>query len=223
VTGIPFLITAAQKAALRGLGYTDDAIREMTPATAHEVLRTTAAAPSLAPDRNEAARFLALLDAAATRFTFQTFDDNKDRRDKTLARVLHGSLDQHWATLARLNSLGAGIFVTINETDFKGRTAANIVRVRALFLDCDGAPLPQDGPRRHIAVESSTGRFHAYWKPNGIALADFGQMQKLIARRWHGDQSVNDLCRVMRLPGFVHRKGEPFLTRILEEREVQNG
>jgi hypothetical protein len=181
----------------------------------------TAASPT--PNRSEADRFLTLLDATATRFTFQTFDDNKDRKDKKLAKSLHGSLDQHWAALMRLNGLGAGIFVTINETDFRGRTAANIVRVRALFLDCDGAPLPQDGPRRHIAVESSAGRFHVYWKPNGIALADFGQMQKLIARRWHGDQSVNDLCRVMRLPGFVHRKGEPFLTHIIEEREVQDG
>jgi DNA polymerase len=37
--GISFMITAAQKAALRGLGHTDEAIREMTPAAAHELLR----------------------------------------------------------------------------------------------------------------------------------------------------------------------------------------
>jgi hypothetical protein len=192
----------------------------------HEGERSTA---SLTADRCEAMRFLALLDPTTSRFTFQTFDDNKDRKDNKLAKILHGTLDQHWGTLVRLNAQGAGVFVTINETDFRGRTVKNIVRVRALFLDCDGAPLPQDGPRWYIAVESSTGRFHAYWQPNGIALADFKRAQILIARRWHGDPSVNDLPRVMRLPGFIHHKVEkgiaspPFLTRIREEREVRHG
>jgi hypothetical protein len=36
--GIPFIITHGMKAALRGLGYTDEQIREMTPAEAHQIL-----------------------------------------------------------------------------------------------------------------------------------------------------------------------------------------
>lgn len=77
--------------------------------------------PRLVPDRDEAARFLSLLDPTTTRFTFQTFDDVKDRKDKMLASVLHGTLDEHFATLARLNQQGAGVYVTINATDFLGR------------------------------------------------------------------------------------------------------
>jgi hypothetical protein len=40
-----------------------------------------------------------------------------------------------------LNREGAGVFVTVNETDLKGRTAKNITSVRAVFVDLDGAPL----------------------------------------------------------------------------------
>jgi hypothetical protein len=101
------------------------------------------------PNRAEAARYLTLLDPAATRFTYQTFDDDKNRKNPMLAKILHGTLDECFAEMTRLNDLGAGIFVTINETDFKGRSTGNIVKVRALFGDFDnGVPLPQDGPRR---------------------------------------------------------------------------
>src|SRR5262245_34977334 len=90
-------------------------------------------------DRDMAERFLRALDPEATRFTFQTFDDNKDRKDKSVARVLHGTLAEHWGTLVKLNEQGAGIFVTINRTDLKGRTAENITGIRAVFVDLDGA------------------------------------------------------------------------------------
>jgi hypothetical protein len=59
--------------------------------------------PEQAPDQNEAAGFLKNLDPCATFFTFQTFDDNKERKDCHLARVLHGTLEQHWDGLVRLN------------------------------------------------------------------------------------------------------------------------
>jgi hypothetical protein len=77
-------------------------------------------------------------------------------------------------------------------------------------------PLPQDGPQRYMDVQSSATGRHGYWKPNGIALGAFRPTQQLISNRFNGDPAVKDLPRVMRLPGFWHRKGEPFMVRILE-------
>lgn len=167
------------------------------------------------PDLKETERFLQALDPATATFTFQTFDDNRDRHDKRLVRLLHGTLEQHASTLQQLNAQGAGIFVTINATDFKGRKAANIVRVRALFLDLDGAPLPEDGPTSHIITETSPRRWHTYWRVKGVALAEFPDYQKALIERYGGDVSVHDLPRVMRLPGFFHRKGRPYLVRVI--------
>jgi RecA-family ATPase len=174
----------------------------------------------LAPDYDTAERFLQVLDPNGLRFTFQTFDDDKDRKDKTLARVLHGTLAEHFDELASLNVRGAGVFVTVNATNFEGRTAANVTRVRALFADLDGAPVPQDCPKRHAVVETSPGRFHVYWRVEGVALGEFTSKQKALAARFGGDPSVHDLSRVMRLPGFFHRKGAPSLVRIVEASDV---
>src|SRR5262249_5565460 len=67
---------------------------------------------------DEAQQFLNAL-AAGGRFTFQTFDDDQDRKDEKLAHVMHGSLGQHFDELCALNGRGAGIFTTVNETDGK--------------------------------------------------------------------------------------------------------
>jgi RecA-family ATPase len=167
----------------------------------------------------EAERFLAALAPGATRFTFQTFDDNKDRKDGSLARVIHGTLAEHWDDLQRLNAQGAGIFITVNATDFKGRTAKNVVSVRALFADLDGAPLGPvlaSAPAPQIIVESSPDKWHSYWLARDIALKEFTILQKALATRFGGDPAVHDLPRVMRLPGFVHQKSAtPFVTRIM--------
>ena len=73
----------------------------------------------LEPDLLQAEKFLTLLDEETEEFTFQTFDDAKEGRP--LARIFNGSLNDHWNKLVSLNNKGAGIYVTINKTDLKGR------------------------------------------------------------------------------------------------------
>jgi AAA domain/RepB DNA-primase N-terminal domain len=133
-----------------------------------------------------------------------------------LARIIHGTLNKCWNEMVRLNQEGAGVFITVNETDGKGRETKNIKRVRALFLDLDGAPLdPVMARKPHIVVESSPGRFHPYLLATGVKLDQFSALQKELIARFSGDTAVHDLPRVMRLPGFVHRKGAPFLSHVI--------
>lgn len=169
------------------------------------------------PDLKAAAAFLHKLDPDAPFWTFQTFDDDKARKDDALARVFHGSLNDHEGELWRLQRRGAGVFVTVNETDGIGRKEANIVRVRAHFLDLDGPPidpvLKWEPP--HILVQSSPGKWQAYWKVTGAGLKDFGPVQAELAAAFEGD-NVRDLPRVLRLPGFYHQKGAPVLVQEAE-------
>ncbi len=170
----------------------------------------------LLADLVTAQHFLYVLDPSGA-FSFQTFDDNKDRKSQTLARILHGTLDLHAATLSALNQQGAGVFVMVNQGDLKGRAAANVHRVRALFVDLDGAPLEpvlNFAMPPHVIVNSSIGKYHAYWLVSDCALQDFKPLQQKLAASFGGDPSVNDLPRVMRLPGFYHCKGEPTLTTL---------
>jgi hypothetical protein len=169
------------------------------------------------PDLEQAATFLRLLDPDAEAWTFQVFDDSELKRGH-LAKVCHGSLEEEAARLTALNKAGAGVFVVINEADGMGRKAENIIRVRAVFADLDGAPLEPVLSCRlapHIIVESSPGRFHCYWRATGLPLDQFAPTQKAIAAKFNGDPSVHDLPRVMRLPGFWHLKGAPSMSRII--------
>lgn len=46
-------------------------------------------------------------------------------------------------------------------------------------------------------------------------MAKFRPLQHALANKFGGDPSVCDLPRVMRLPGFIHQKRAPFLSRII--------
>ena len=71
-----------------------------------------------------------------------------------------------------------------------------------------------------ILVESSAGRWHAYYSCSDMPLDAFTAMQRALADKFGGDHACCDLPRVMRLPGFLHQKvkngirSEPFMTRI---------
>jgi putative DNA primase/helicase len=184
----------------------------------HDFARTTDTTPAIC-DLGEAARFLKLLDPTATKFEFRTFDDDKARKDKDLTRTFYGTLDQHAAELQRLNRKGAGVFVVVNQTDGKGRETENIVRVRAVYIDLDGTPLEPIRAAKvkpHIIIQSSPGKWHVYWRVDGMALENFTPVQEALIARFDSDRKITALAGVMRLPGFYHYKDEPFLTHIVD-------
>jgi hypothetical protein len=172
---------------------------------------------TLKPDLGEALAFLTILDPDAERFTFQTFDDDEGLKRGNLAKVIHDSLDDAAERLTIWQQGRAGVFVTVNETDLRGRKKENIVRVRAVFVDLDGSPLAPVMACKlepQVVVESSPGRWHCYWIVDGLPLDRFTPLQKAIAARFKGDKAVNDLPRVMRMPGFWHLKAAPFRSRV---------
>lgn len=165
----------------------------------------------------EAERFLALLDESAEAFCFRTFADSGDGT----GRKYSGNLDTVAGDLRADNDKGRGVFVVINEG---GQKDSDIVRIRAVFADFDKVPLPDHFEfEPHIIVESSRGKYHAYWLTDGLDVAQFKTLQKHIAARYGSDTSVCNPSRVMRVPGFIHRKpadseghdGEPFQTCII--------
>ena len=121
--------------------------------------------------------------------------------------------------LFRSQSRGAGVFVMVQEGDGTGRNNAAVRRIRALFQedDGDGLKLPVDP---HIVVESSPGKFHRYLKLEGIDKPTFSSMMEVMIGQYGSDKNVKDLARVLRIPGFIHQKGDPFMVRILDANEA---
>ena len=165
---------------------------------------------------SQAERFLRAI-AGNSLLTLQTFDDTSARRS-ALARVIQGWGATTETQLHALNARGAGVFFMVNQGDGTGRRTSNVKCVRSLFVDLDGAslqPVMEAPLKPHIAVQSSPGRFHAYWLVDGVALTEFQNFQHQLAERFSGDPSVSDLPRVMRVPGFLHQKKTPYLSNII--------
>jgi hypothetical protein len=170
------------------------------------------ASSTIMPDKVMAANFLAALDPAARQFTFQFFSDG----DSGYAEVVHGSLDEVWPKVQALNTTERriGAFVTINETDLRGRRGENIVRPRALFVDADGddqvqscrAAIRAAGAEPTMVVRSSPGRAHFYFCCDDLPRDQFSATQSALIEKLGTDRAVKDLARVMRLPGTLHLK-----------------
>ncbi len=173
----------------------------------------------MSADTTQAQRFVDLI-ACDGPLTFQTFDDSPAKK-RHLAGILRGTLAQHETHLEAMNAKGAGIFATINRSVGEGRSNAGITGIRAIFIDTDGAPSPTNLPLKpHIVVLSSPGRWHLYWLVDGVELEDFGVIQAALAAKYGTDPTITDLCRVMRIPGFDHRKGDPVRVQLLETRDA---
>jgi hypothetical protein len=164
--------------------------------------------------------FLSLLvpNANATPFHFRTFDDLKSRKLGHLSQNFLGRLELCEADLRKHNAGGAGVFVVINEG---GQSDAEITQVRAVMADTDGAPLEPivDALTPHIVVSSSPGNWHVYWLvDHDFPLDCFRPVQKAIAKKFGTDPVICNPSRVMRIPGFAHRKGVPYDVHLMEAR-----
>jgi hypothetical protein len=171
-----------------------------------------------------AVRFLRLIDAKAPTFTFQTFREKGDDSSNVFPRVIHAS---SLAELRKEHELGAGIYVTANETDGRGRSVDHVVRVRTIWQEDDAA---YDGAfplSPSMIVESSPGHFHRYWvvadewPADERGRADFAAVMERMVESYGSDKNAKDISRVLRLPGFMHRKADkgpvtPFMVRIIE-------
>jgi RepB DNA-primase from phage plasmid len=171
-------------------------------------------------DLEPAHRFLRLLDPRVSRhFTFQTFHDQKPPTKGELAQVIESP---GRAELIQLHALGAGVYVTVNATDGGGRKSKNVTRIRAVWQEDDQGFDGSFPLSPSTVVETSPGHYHRYWlvaddwPADDKGRADFGAVMERMVESYGSDRNAKDICRVMRLPGFLHRKGNPQIVRIAE-------
>jgi hypothetical protein len=97
----------------------------------------------------------------------------------------------------------------VNSGDLKGRKAENVTAIRAFFIDKDKTLLRPCSLEPSFIVLTSHDKGHAYWLARCASLANFTTVQKRLIAFYGSDPGVHELSRVMRLPGFFHRKKEP--------------
>ena len=171
-------------------------------------------------DYNQAAAFVQVLTGSPE--TVIDWRAIHDRDKATAAIIRRGSLSAMFAELSQWNAAGYGIFAMINETDGNGRKLENLMKIRAQFIDLDNLSAAQNyaraaqwNPKPAFAVQSSPNKFHIYWPVAPYLNIDaFKTLQRKLVQYFESDAKVIDAAHVMRVPGFYHCKGEPFLSQV---------
>lgn len=125
--------------------------------------------------------------------------------------------------------LGFGIFMTVNTFDGPRRKDC-LRRINAWAVDMDQGTKGMMRDRLHssplvpsMIVETKRG-YQAYWIARQPALASHWNaivLERLVPY-FGADRNARDLCRILRVPGFLHLKNptDPFLVRIVWRHDV---
>jgi uncharacterized protein (DUF927 family) len=162
-------------------------------------------------------------------FHFQTFDDKKSKA-RTYAKHWSQSIDEGAENLENLNTKGAGVFISVNATDGKGRKKANITDLRGWHCDIDtkDAKNPFDLNRPPLAPTMAVrtpGGWHLYWLATAPMPCD-GQSRweeheaelkaiQAALSPYGADPKACTVERVLRVPGFLHQKADPLLVELI--------
>jgi putative DNA primase/helicase len=174
----------------------------------------------------QAFKFLRLLDSRFSAFTFQTFAEKGADSSNVIPRVIH-LRDRTLDELIREHDAGAGVYVVANKTDGAGRKSENIVRVRAVWQEDDDGFAGIFPLEPSIIVETSAGHFHRYWlvadewAADEQGRVDFAGVMERMVDTYGSDKGAKDISRVLRLPGFLHRKADkgpvtPHMIRLVQ-------
>lgn len=138
--------------------------------------------------------------------------------DKGLAS--HGVFEIDLNKAHELNEMGYGIFWAVNE--FKGkRQRVNLSRIVSWYCETDDKPKElierkiNESLIPSLIVESKRG-YHIYWDAaSDVSIDNYEAIQERIISFFGADKGVKDLCRILRAPGFYHKKNphDPFLVR----------
>lgn len=187
-------------------------------------------------DIAEAKKFLNILDPDGP-WNFQTFIEKglKPKPGKEAKHYIYSSkepetFDQAKSRLIKLNKQKACVSFCPNECDGK-RSRDNVKRIRAFYVDCDTEAESHpftSGPRFHLIVQTSEKsptqrRFQGYILINeDCPIALFSKIQTALAEKFcptGPDTHPANPAHPMRLPGFLHQKGNPFLVKIVEHND----
>lgn len=164
--------------------------------------------------------------------TFQSFADHPAAQG--YPEIKHGTLADLESWAKARNEHGYGIYVAVNGTDGEGRKVENIIDLRAWYIDIDGLPTDEhkhakvydllSGPLPPSAIVKTKNGLHCYFFAQPGQEVDAGRFKetvKGIAHYYSGDAAVSDISRVLRLPGYSHKKdpADPYEIKIIWEDE----
>lgn len=138
-----------------------------------------------------------LTGSSTTPMCFRILGDNEPKNH-------YGTLFDFWPEICRRNLAGGQVYFVVNEG---GNSAAEITRIRSLFIDMDGRPEPAEWHcEPDFIVRRDATHWHAYWLVDDMPVAGFTAAQQQLIAHYGSDPGIHDLPRVLRLAGTIHVK-----------------
>jgi len=138
-------------------------------------------------------------------------------KDTSLGCHRVSSLDE----ASRWSQQGWGIFWTVNRFDGP-RRKENCKEVLAWAVDLDAGTKKEQierirsVPLSPSAVVETARGFHVYFDARGEADPEnYRDIAERLVDAYNGDKNAKDVCRILRVPGFMHQKGEPFAVKLV--------
>lgn len=100
--------------------------------------------------------------------SIQTFDDNKERKDQSMARIYENNPD-NFKKLKERNDKGAGIFFSVNSMLKGKRDKASVTHINARVCEVDNRSKDEQmtkiatAPIEPDCLVESKNSFHMYW------------------------------------------------------------
>lgn len=110
------------------------------------------------------------------------------------------------------NAKDRGIFFVVN---YGGHEDKDITRINAQFVENDNLSLEEQYkklmafPLEPSLIVQTKKSLHSYWLIKDGEVSRFRLLQSKLAEYFQGDKTIVNESRVLRIPGFEHRKGEP--------------
>lgn len=151
-------------------------------------------------------------------------DDRPDAASKAAIRCNRAEATE-WNTPER----GFGVFRTVNDFGTDPRRKEFLRRINAWAIDMDVGTKAEMHAKLHASplvpsmiVETKRG-FQAYWCARDGQAEHWNAivLERLVAH-YGADRNARDLCRILRVPGFLHLKdpNDPFLVRAVWQHDV---
>lgn len=154
---------------------------------------------------DDAVKYLSTLGTINSKFLFACFDYRKDKKGRTYYDKYENIKD----TLQNNNNDVFCVYTTVNETLGGKRGKEDVTRARAIWIEDDEV---RDEPRTDfpmspsIVIESSPGKYHYYFLTSTENLDEWDAVMNRMVVDWGCDNKAKDRARVLRLPGYLHRK-----------------
>lgn len=159
--------------------------------------------------------------------TIQLFDDNKNRKDTSLAKKVDISKfdnDVVSDTLKKYNDKWAGIFFSVNSMQPGKRDKDSVTHINAWICECDDFTKEEqmdkikDCPLPPSLIIESNKSYHMYRFAKDWKIENRNKICRWLCNHFWWDPQVVEVSRVLRVPGFNHMKNpnEPFMCEIVD-------